>query len=77
MRIITAVEIILRMYDDLQAGHSIKLIDVCRIYDISIPTFHRYIALLRSYLWQEHTKTLVYHERNNEYRIQEEENIII
>lgn len=52
--------IILKMYDDLNTGHAIKLCECCTEHKISVSTFRRYIACLRNYLDEQHGDEIVY-----------------
>ena len=55
------------MYDSLLAGGSVNLEEAREHYNISVPTFRRYIALLRDFFGEVHSKNLVYDRANNRY----------
>ncbi len=52
--------ILLSMYDKFCQGKPIRVDSCCLEYGISIPTFHRYLAVLRFYFAEAYAKEIVY-----------------
>ena len=44
----------------LKRGEMVCLEEVCDRYSVSVPTFRRYVALLRDYFWQEFSIEIVF-----------------
>lgn len=61
--------VLLRMYDTLHNGAGIRIAECCGKYEISIPTFRRYIAFLRGYFNEVCGKEILYDAEKTEYRI--------
>lgn len=69
MRVDDKSVIILDMYDLLISGGSVKKNELIAKYEISIPTFFRYITLLRHFLRSRHGKDIVYNRKEKIYFI--------
>lgn len=52
--------ILLGMYDDLLSGEIIRIDVCCAEFGISVSTFRRYIACLRDFLDEKHSREIVY-----------------
>lgn len=51
---------VLWLYDEFGQGRSIGIGECCCELGISVPTFRRYIALLRAYFMEKHGRDIVY-----------------
>ena len=51
---------VLCMCEDLHNGKKLNIKESCSRYGISVSTFRRYIALLRSFFWEQRLQTIVY-----------------
>ena len=51
---------ILCLSDMLKRGEILCLEEICDRYSVSVPTFRRYVALLRDYFWQEFSTEIVF-----------------
>ena len=60
---------LLSLYDDLLCGKAIYIERCCAEFAISVPTFRRYLCLLRSFLWEEKGLELVYDRQEEAYYI--------
>ncbi len=60
--------VLLKMYD-LIITDGISLSQWCSSYHMSLSTFRRYVSLLRSFLWQEHGKIIVYDRDEGTYKV--------
>ena len=61
--------VLLRMYDKLSDGAGIKLAEWCEEYKLSVATFRRYIALLRTCCKETCGRELVYDPVGAVYRL--------
>lgn len=64
--------ILLRLYDQFRAGKKVAIDACCQEFNISIPTFRRYIAFLRGYLNEFHGQEITYLPKTGEYAIKGE-----
>ena len=62
---------VLSMFDKFMQGKTLNINECCLEYKISVPTFRRYISLIRDYVWENHQKTIIYDKEKNGYYIQE------
>ncbi len=58
---------VLALYDEFRKGRSITLRDCCDLLHISVPTFRRYIALLRVYFMERYGTDIVYNAATRAY----------
>ena len=65
--------VVLHMYDAFTKGEPVTLEVYCESYSISIPTFRRYIALLRDYFMETYSYDLVYSKAKNMYFLRKDE----
>ncbi len=56
--------ILLQMYDALRSGVGLNINDCCNRYAISVATFRRYIAFLRSYFFENYGREIIYDAQN-------------
>ncbi|MBQ4268094.1 MAG: hypothetical protein IJB97_00420 [Clostridia bacterium] len=61
--------VVLAMYDRLADGRNLKLEQCIAEYRISLPTFRRYLALLRDYCLEAHGREIVYDKMEKCYRL--------
>ena len=59
--------VLLFLCDDLKMGKKLKINKVCNLYEISIPTFRRYISALREYFLDRYNKDIVYDKDTKSY----------
>ena len=59
--------ILLQMYDALRSGMGLNINDCCNRYAISVATFRRYIAFLRSYFLENYGREIIYDAQNLQY----------
>jgi len=64
---------ILHIYTKLMDGNSIKSEECCNEYQISMPTFYRYLAFLRNYFCEELGAELIYDKKSEQYFLQKGE----
>lgn len=62
--------VILQMYDALNSGRKLRINECCGEYDISVSTFRRYMALLRSYYGEFLGEEIIYSPENAEYSLE-------
>lgn len=62
--------VLLLMYDWLRKGKSVRITECCQEFEISVSTFRRYIAFLRTYFMQEYGKEIVYDPKEEKYLLQ-------
>lgn len=62
---------VLRLYELLKQGKEIKMENFCNEYKVSIPTFRRYISLLRDFMWETSLEEIVYDKIKKVYVIKE------
>ena len=67
--------IILRMYDTFRCGASVKIDECCEKYDISVATFRRYLAFLRSYFSEIYGREIIYNPDRMVYRLENAEKL--
>ncbi|MBQ8884994.1 MAG: hypothetical protein IJY62_01275 [Clostridia bacterium] len=60
--------VILCMYEDLIGGKTLRIKDCQTEYSVSVPTFRRYIALLREYFAERRAVDIVYDKEAGGYR---------
>ncbi len=65
----TKAKKVLNMYDALIRGEEIKMQSFCSEHKISLPTFRRYMSLVRNFLWEKHLKDVVYDKEKLSYYI--------
>jgi len=61
--------IILTMFEELRRGNLLQINNVCTEYEISAPTFRRYISLLRSFFWEQYKLEIVYDYEKRAYKL--------
>ncbi|MBO5866450.1 MAG: hypothetical protein J6Q55_00150 [Clostridia bacterium] len=61
---------VLQMYDSLLEGKTLNIADCMANYNISVPTFRRYISLLRAFLVEQHAISLLYDRSNGTYYLE-------
>ena len=61
--------VLLDLYSTLINGGEISITECCNEYNISIPTFRRYIACLRNYCLEKEGKEIVYNALQKVYKI--------
>ncbi len=64
--------ILLSMYDKFSQGKTIRVDSCCVEYAISVPTFHRYLAVLRTYFAEVYAKEIVYDSLGKKYLLKSE-----
>ena len=55
------------MYDKLNAGKHLDINECCGEYEISVPTFRRYISFLRNYFCEFCSKEIIYDSASQKY----------
>ena len=65
----TKVKRVLIMYEILKEGKEINLETFCNEYKISVPTFRRYMCLIRDFLWEKNLQEVVYDKNKKAYFI--------
>ena len=65
--------VVLHLYDAFTKGEPVTVEKCCKAYDISIPTYRRYIALLRDYFMEEYNYEIVYSKSRNTYYLRKDE----
>ena len=60
---------VLSLYQDLIEGKKLNIYGVCNDYKISLSTFHRYIAIIREFLWERKKQEVVYDKVGKFYYI--------
>ena len=65
--------VVLRLYDAFMKGEPVEIETCCTAYNISVPTFRRYIALLRDYFIEEYNYDLLYSKSKNYYYLRKNE----
>lgn len=63
--------VVLILYDMLKQKKVVKINYFCQAYGISIPTFRRYLSLIREYLWENYLLTVTYDREKSGYYIVE------
>lgn len=64
-------QIILFLYERLRSGQSVNLLDFQAEFEISYPTFHRYIAEIRAFLMNNFMPwELIFAAKDNTYRFE-------
>lgn len=58
---------ILYLYEKLKNGEVITIEECCEEYQISIPTFRRYVRTLRDFFWEQHAQKIVYDREQKAY----------
>lgn len=61
--------VLLLMCEDLKKGNPLRLEECLQRYGISVPTFRRYIALLRDFFMEVHGKEIKYYPAEKSYRV--------
>ena len=61
--------VLLCMCEKLQSGCGLQIEDCCNEYGISVPTFRRYIAILRNFFIEKYNSEIKYDQKSKEYRI--------
>jgi len=61
--------VVLKLYDTLKSDEPVFINYFCLNYDISVPTFRRYLAFVREYLWENYLIEVVYDKLQKCYRI--------
>lgn len=51
---------VLLLYQLLKSGQAVKIDAFCNEYKISIPTFRRYLSLVRDFMWETSLEEIVY-----------------
>ena len=51
--------VILNIYEDLLEGKVINMCECCVLYGISVPTFYRYLNVIRNYAMERHGREIV------------------
>ena len=64
--------VLLYLCDDLKNGKKIHIESCCMEYDISVPTFRRYVAMLRNFFWEKYRRAIVYVSAEKAYALAEE-----
>ena len=60
---------VLYLYDSLKNGEEIQMLNFCNEYKVSIPTFRRYMSLIRDFLWEKYLEQVVYDRFKKIYKI--------
>lgn len=63
--------VLLCMCEKLKNHKSLVIEETCQEYGISVPTFRRYIAMLRDFFWDTFQTEIVYDVKNKKYFCQE------
>lgn len=63
---------VLRLYDEFRQGRTVCIDECCNSYGISVPTFRRYLALLREYFMECHAHDIIYDPMKMSYHISRE-----
>ncbi len=66
---------VLYLYSALINGEEIKMESFCSEYKVSIPTFRRYLSLVRDFLWEKYLKEVNYDKNNQTYTIKNDADI--
>ena len=61
--------VLLCLCERLKNGEELNIGTCCLEHKISIPTFRRYISLLKNFFWQELGEELIYDCKNQVYKI--------
>ncbi len=61
---------VLCMCEDLTKGKTLTIENCLTEYEISVPTFRRYISLLRMYFAERHSTELIYDKNLKGYRLE-------
>ena len=61
---------VLCMCEDLMKGKTLTIENCLAEYAVSVPTFRRYISLLRMYFAERHSTELVYDKKVKGYRLE-------
>lgn len=61
--------VLLCMYEKLKKGENINIDRCCNEFDISVPTFRRYMSALRNFLCENQNKEIVYGVKEKSYFI--------
>ena len=64
--------ILLCLCDQLEKGRMLKINECCGEFEISIPTFRRYVATLREFFWERYRIDLMYDASKKAYRLLKE-----
>ncbi len=62
-------KIVLALYALLKDGEQISLEGFCNEHQISVPTFRRYMSLVREFVWEKHLEEIVYDKDKKVYVI--------
>ena len=62
--------VLLCLYEKLQSGKGIQIETCCKEFGISVPTFRRYISILRDFFWEKHNSEIKYDIKQKEYRVE-------
>ncbi|MBQ4587061.1 MAG: hypothetical protein IJB13_04650 [Clostridia bacterium] len=65
--------VLLLMCENLKKGNPLRLEECLQRYGISVPTFRRYIALLRDFFMEELSKEIIYVPTERCYRVKKQQ----
>ena len=59
--------VILNIYEDLLEGKIINMCECCVVYGISVPTFYRYLNVIRNHAMERHGREILCSQEKSGY----------